>query len=413
MKTYLLTIGDELLIGQITDTNAAWIGQQLQLNGHIVMGKMTVGDEITDIQAALEAALSKADLVLITGGLGATKDDVTKKALCTYFGTELVFDEVTYSRLERFFAKSGRTVSEMNRQCAYLPSNATILLNEKGLAPGMWFDYDGKVIVSMPGVPTEMKYLMEYQVLPRLKASFPVTPVVHRTIQTWGEGETIVAERIKDFENNLPAYIKLAYLPDYAQVRLRLSGTGPDEKELIREIEEQKSALLALIPDIVFGFEDDTLPIVVGRMLKERGLTLSTAESCTGGYIAHLLTLEPGASGFYQGSIIAYANEVKTQVLGVSPATLSNHGAVSEQTVIEMVKGALLCTGSDLAIATSGIAGPDGGTPDKPVGTIWIAAGNNDRVVTQGYHLFRDRFNNIRYTTSGALNMLRKFLLAE
>lgn len=413
MKTYLLTIGDELLIGQITDTNAAWMGQQLQLHGHIVTGKMTVGDEVGVIQEALHLALSKADLVLVTGGLGATKDDVTKKAFCAYFGTSLVFDPGTYGRLERFFARLGRTVSEMNKQCAFLPSNTTILTNEKGLAPGMWFEQEGKVIVSMPGVPSEMKYLMEFEVLPRLKDAFPVTPVVHRTIQTWGEGETVVAERIKDFENNLPPHIKLAYLPDYSQVRLRLSGTGSDEAALTQEVEMYKNALLVLIPDIVFGFEEDTLSIAVGRMLKSRGKTLSTAESCTGGYLAHLLTLEAGASDYFLGSIVAYANDVKINVLDVNPGTIELHGAVSEQTVIEMVKGALKHTGSDYAIATSGIAGPGGGTPEKPVGTIWVAAGNREKVVTHCYHLFRDRFNNIRYTTSGALNLLRKFLLAE
>lgn len=413
MKAYLLTVGDEILIGQIVDTNAAWMARELNLQGHIVIQKSSVGDLHEEITKALAYAESMADLVLVTGGLGATKDDITKKTIADYFGVEMVFHQETYDRMEYFFKRLGREVSEMNRKGCYMPANAAILTNKVGLAPGMWFENNGKILVSMPGVPFEMQYLMEHEVLPRLKARSQSTPIVHRTILTAGEGETRLAEIIADFEHHLPAHVKLAFLPALGMVRLRLTATGPDETALNALLDEKVLELRQIIEPIIVGFEEETLPSVVGKLLKERGLMMGTAESCTGGYIAHLITSIPGSSEYYQGSVISYSNEIKMRLLNVDAKTLENQGAVSEETVREMVRGALQKLQTDVVVAVSGIAGPDGGTPDKPVGTIWMAVGNREGVQTAKLQLFRDRVKNIEYTGYAALNLVRKFLLAH
>ncbi len=410
MRIYLLNIGDEILIGQIVNTNAAWMGQHLNLIGARLVQTAVVGDELGPIQQGLTEGLQQADAVLITGGLGPTKDDITKKALADFFGVGLSFHEPTFERLARIFARFGRTATEAHKAQCFIPDNADVLTNQQGTAPGLWIEHQGKVVVSMPGVPHEMEYLMTAEVMPRLREKFGGEPIQHRTLLTVGEGETILAERIADIEDALPAHIKLAYLPNLGQVRLRLTGRAPDESALAAELDHYKGLLIERLPDVVFGYENDTLEAAIGRRLRERGLTLATAESCTGGYLAHLITSVPGSSAYFQGSVVAYDNRIKESLLGVSPGTLAAHGAVSEATVREMVAGARLSLGVDVAVATSGIAGPDGGTPDKPVGTIWLAAGNGERTETRLIRAGKDRVKNIHLASIYALDMVRKLL---
>jgi nicotinamide-nucleotide amidase len=421
MTAYLLTVGDEILIGQITDTNSAWMAQQLNLQGIRIVGRTSVGDLPDEIVAAIGHALSKADLVLMTGGLGATKDDITKKAIADFYGVPLVWHQETYDRMDFFFKKLGRTVSDMNKNACVMPTNAVILNNDRGLAPAMWIETNAdstntqatKILVSMPGVPHEMMHLMSDRVLPRLRASFPMSPIVHRTILTAGEGETVLAEKLTDFENQLPSHIKLAYLPALGTVRLRLTARGDSEAALIQEIDAEKTKLEAIVRYAVAGYDDDTMPKVIGKMLTERQLRMATAESCTGGYLSHLITAIAGSSRYFIGGMVAYDNDLKINNLYVMPDTLDANGAVSEQTVREMVKGAVEQFGADVAIATSGIAGPSGGTAEKPVGTVWVAAGDSETILTYKISIDRGRQKNIEYAASVALNLLRKFLLAQ
>ena len=366
MKVHLVTIGDEILIGQVVDTNSAWMSGQLNLIGAQVERIHSIGDSHTQIVDVLQQSLVEAEVVLLTGGLGPTKDDITKTALADFFGQEMVFHAPTYEKILKLFERWGRSPTPAHREQCFMPANAQLLENKMGTAPGMWFERDNQVVVSMPGVPFEMKYLMEHEVIPKLKSKFPGQPLAHRTILTVGEGESRIAARIADFEEALPARFKLAYLPSLGHVRLRLSGTGPEQGELDRLMDEKAAELTGLLSDLVYGHDDQSLPAAIGEMLKVRGLTLGTAESCTGGYVAHLLTTIPGSSAYFQGSIVAYANEIKQKNLGVSDLTLKTNGAVSEQTVAEMVAGALDSMGVDIAVSISGIAGPGGGSPEKP-----------------------------------------------
>ncbi|MBL7815101.1 MAG: CinA family nicotinamide mononucleotide deamidase-related protein [Saprospiraceae bacterium] len=412
MTAYLLTIGDEILIGQITDTNSAWMAQQLNLQGIRIAGKASVGDVHEEIVESVRYALSKADLVLMTGGLGATKDDITKKALADYFNVPMVFHDETYERMVGFFKKINRTVSEMNKNGCFMPQNAVILNNDRGLAPAMWFDTEGgKSLVSMPGVPHEMQHLMRKHVLPRLREHFPMSPIVHRTLLTSGEGETMLAEKLSNFEDALPDNVKLAYLPSLGTVRLRLTARGNNEAALHEQLDELKVELEKIVGYAVAGYDEDTMPIVIGRMLVERGLKLGVAESCTGGYLSHLLTTVSGCSTYFEGSTVVYSYELKEKLLDVSKTMLDTEGAVSENCVREMVTGTLDRLGVDVAVAVSGIAGPLGGTPDKPVGTVWIAVGNRVEMITYKISLDRGRLKNIEYAANTALNLLRKFLL--
>ena len=413
MKVHLITVGDEILIGQIVDTNSSWMARQLNLAGARITGVQSVGDDEDAIGQALEAALQQADAVLMTGGLGPTKDDITKKTLARFFGVELEFHQPTYDRIVRFFERLGRSTTEGHRQQCYMPANATLLANKMGTAPGMWFERDGKIVVSMPGVPYEMEYLMEHEVIPRLKNFFPGFPIAHRTILTAGEGESRIAEQLESLEEELPPHIKLAYLPNLGQVRLRLSGSQPDGDALEQELDFYAGKVREQLGALVFGFETDRLEAAVGRLLQEQGKMLVTAESCTGGYLAHLITSVPGSSNYFKGSIVAYSNEVKMKHLKVSPQTLETYGAVSEQTVAEMVRGAVELLEADVAVAVSGIAGPGGGSPEKPVGTIWMAVGDSKRVLTRRIYAGKDRLKNIEYSAAHALNFVRQFLLQE
>lgn len=413
MTAYIITVGDEILIGQITDTNSAWMAQQLNLQGIQIIGKTSVGDVHSEIVNMIDFALHQADLVLMTGGLGATKDDITKKAIADYFGVPMVWHQGTYDRMAFFFNKINRTVSEMNKNGCYMPENATILNNDRGLAPGMWFEHGKKVLVSMPGVPHEMQHLMSDKVLPRLKSSFPMSPIVHRTILTAGEGETMLAEKLSAFEDKLPDNVKLAYLPSLGTVRLRLTAKGDNEAALNEQLDILKAELEQTVAYAVAGYEEDTMPLVIGRMLRERGLKIGSAESCTGGYLAHLLTSVAGSSEYFEGSVIAYSYDLKEKLLDVSSEVLNTEGAVSENCVKEMVRGAVKRMGVDIAVAVSGIAGPSGGTSDKPVGTVWLAVGDKNTIITTKLGIDRGRSKNIEYAANSGLNLIRKFLLQK
>ena len=407
----VLTIGDEILFGQITDTNTQWISAELTKIGVRTVRKTSVGDSRTAILEAFEEASKRVKIVIVTGGLGPTKDDITKKTFCEFFDTTLEINESALALITSFFVKRGRDMTELNRQQAAVPKNCTYIENRWGTAPGMWFDEKGVVWVSLPGVPFEMKNLMTNRILPMLQAHFKTPTIYHRMIRTVGIGESFLAERIEQWEDALPENIKLAYLPHFGQVRLRLTATGDELQALKTQTEAEVKKVLPLIGDAVFGFDTDELETVVGSLLANRKQTLSTAESCTGGYVAHKLTSVAGCSAYFMGSVVAYSYELKTSELGVQQATLDQHGAVSEQTVTEMADGARKRLKTDWAVATSGIAGPDGGTPDKPVGTIWIACAGPDGTTARKLHLTKYRELNIQLTATYVLDLLRKQIL--
>lgn len=410
VKASIITIGDELLIGQTIDTNSAWMAQELNAIGIWVHRRVAVGDAWDDIWQALDEEGSGSDLVLITGGLGPTADDITKPLLCRYFNGSMTVDQEVLTNVKNIFQKLNRPLLERNLKQAEVPDVCRVLMNHRGTAPGMWFEKDGKPFVSMPGVPHEMKGLMKRDVLPALSERFRLPPIVHRTLLTAGVGESFLAERIAEFENGLPENIKLAYLPNYGMVRLRLTARGNDPKTTA-ELEAEFDMLKQQVTDVMVTDTDKTLQQVVGDLLKERGQTLSTAESCTGGYVSHLITSVPGSSAYYLGGAVVYANEVKRGLLGVREETLRAYGAVSEETVLEMARGILEKTGSDYAMATSGIMGPDGGSEEKPVGTVWVGMAARDRHSASRF-LFRfDRARNIELTANHGLNALRKFIL--
>lgn len=423
IRAEVITIGDEILFGQITDTNTAWLGTELTNIGIRVVRKTSVGDQADAILQSLHEAHERADIIIITGGLGPTKDDITKKTLCTYFGVGMVRNETALALVTGFFEKRGRAMTDLNRAQADLPANAVYMQNDWGTAPGMWFEYakseeSKRVYVSLPGVPFEMKHLMTNRILPRLTQHFETPIIKHKMIRTVGIGESFLAERIEAWEDGLPAHIKLAYLPSFGGVKLRLTATGDDNALLDRELAEQVDKVMPLIEKSVYGFDGDELETVIGKLLKESGttgkpLTLGVAESCTGGYVSAQITKVPGASAYFWGSVVSYSNSVKENVLGVKPETLQQFGAVSEETIREMAEGVRTALGTDVGIATSGIAGPDGGTPDKPVGTIWIACATHQRTSTRLLKLGQYRDQNIQLTTNYLLNMLREELLNE
>lgn len=410
-RAEIITIGDEILFGQIVDTNTQWIGTQLTDIGIRPARKTSVGDNRQDILDAFTQASQRVDVVIVTGGLGPTRDDITKHTFCEYFGTELEINQDALALVTEFFAKRGRAMTELNIQQAALPKNCTYIPNLWGTAPGMWFEKDGVIYVSLPGVPYEMKSLMEFEILPRLKARFSTHIIQHKSIRTIGIGESFLAERISGWEDALPEHIKLAYLPHFGQVRLRLTGTGTDQDVLEKELAEQVASVLPLIEEHVFGYDSDELETVIGTLLMNSNATVGTAESCTGGYVANQITGIPGASRYYEGSVVSYSNDVKMNVLGVSSETLDAYGAVSEQTAREMAEGARRLLNTTFAISTTGIAGPDGGTAEKPVGTVWIACATPDETFTQLLTLRNNRKINIELTCSYALNLLRKTIL--
>ena len=406
----VVTIGDEILYGQITDTNTQWMSTELDKIGIKTVRKSSVGDQEDKILQIFEEAESRADIILLTGGLGPTKDDITKKTLCKYFDDALVINEDALAFITDFFTKRGRPMTELNRQQAMIPAGSTYLANLTGTAPGMWFEKNGKIFVSMPGVPHEMKYLMTNEVIPRLKKYFETPVIYHKMIRTIGVGESFLAEKIEDWEDALPSHIKLAYLPSFGQVRLRLTGVGEDEKVLEQEIQTEIDKVLPSIGSFVFGYDNDDLEAALGKLLKSKGLTVAVAESCTGGFISHLFTKVPGSSAYFMGSVVSYDNSVKINVLGVRPETIEINGSVSEQTVSEMAEGVRKLIKTDFAIATSGVAGPDGGTAEKPVGTLWVACAMEGKTIARKIQMSNQRETNINYGSVVAMNLLRKML---
>jgi nicotinamide-nucleotide amidase len=411
IRAEILTIGDEILIGQIVNTNAAWMAQQMNLAGYSVVHMTTVSDDGLAITRAIDQAFDRSDIVLMTGGLGPTKDDITKKTLSEYFSSPLVVNEEALKHVRAFFAARGYELTETNDYQAEVPEVCKVLKNNHGTAPGMLFENDGKALVSMPGVPLEMKNLMKDKVIPYLSQKFKGKEILHKTIMTHGMGESHLSDRIRAWEEALPEHVKLAYLPRPGVVRLRLSAAGDDRKILEAEIEEQVRRLGVLIPELIFGFDDEPFEKAIGELLKKNHLTLSTAESCTGGSIASRITSVPGSSEYFKGSVVAYENSVKKTLLNVSEKDLESEGAVSEAVVEQMATGVRNLLKTDFAIATSGIAGPDGGTDEKPVGTVWIAVASEKEVRSQKFQFGNNRERNIERSVLSGFNMLRLMLL--
>ncbi|MFD0750350.1 competence/damage-inducible protein A [Mucilaginibacter calamicampi] len=410
MRAEVITIGDEILIGQIVDTNSAWMARQLNNIGIKIKQISSVSDDRQHILNALVEAASRADIILITGGLGPTKDDITKNTLAEYFNVALVENAETLANVTRIFAKSNRPMLDINKAQALVPQNCEVLINHNGTAPGMWFESDGKIYVSMPGVPFEMMYLMDEQVIPRLKTAFKLPEIIHKTMLTAGEGESFLAIRIADIEDRLPEHVKLAYLPKLGQVRLRLSAYDGGTANLEQEINMFAAEIAERVSDVLVATEDVTLEKAVLNVMESKGLTLSVAESCTGGYIAHLLTQHAGSSKVFAGGAVTYSNTLKQQILGVQRQTLDVYGAVSEETVKEMLNGALKNFNTNFAIAVTGIAGPDGGSADKPVGTVWIAVGSIEKKLVKKFTFGSKRLQNIERSAAGALAMLNTLL---
>lgn len=413
MKATIITIGNELLIGQVVNTNAAFIAEQCNLAGIEVDTILVIPDERQAIIDSLEMASGKASVVIISGGLGPTSDDITKKVLMEYFGSKPVLNQEVLNHIIALFRPRGFEITEVNRQQAMVPDNCRVFLNTLGTAPGMWFEKEDVVYISVPGVPFEMKELIMSQIIPQLKIRNPNEVIIHHTILTQGVGESRLSEMIVDWEKKLPTHISLAYLPQPGIVRLRLTGKGANEEDLKNEILKESEKLKTFFGDLIWGYGDDTLEKVVGELLLKKNATLSTAESCTGGYIAHLITLVPGSSAYYNGSVVAYSNNIKESILGVKQSTLIAYGAVSEQVVVEMAQQVKNKFQTDYSIAVSGIAGPDGGTKEKPVGTVWIAIGTPIKVIAKRFRFSKDRERNIRLAAVTALNMLRREIIGS
>src|SRR5258706_2418667 len=403
----LLTIGDEILSGQIADTNSQWMSAELEAVGITVIRKTSVGDQEGEILNAFAEAEKRAEIILITGGLGPTSDDRTKPCLARYFDCELKIHDEALAGVTEFFVSRGRKITGINRQQAALPVCCTKITNPIGTAPGMWFEKNGKVFVSLPGVPFEMKRIMTQTVIPKLLKTFRVPTIVHRIVRTAGIGESFLAATISSWEKSLPSHIKLAYLPGVGGVKLGLTAIGENPDALKKEVNDLIQAIKPLAGEYVYSLEDENLEEVIGKLLRARHLTISVAESCTGGYVSHLITSVPGSSEYFLGSIIPYAYEIKMRQLGVKPETLEMYGAVSEPTIIEMANLVRAKFNTDIGVATSGIAGPGGATLEKPVGTVWIAYSDKHHTVTRKLQLSKDRIINIQLASTLALNLIR------
>ncbi len=414
MNCQVIVIGDELLIGQVVDTNSGWIARHLAPLGWNPTGVQVIGDGAAEIVRALDQAFAQADVVLMTGGLGPTKDDITKQVLCSYFGGKLVYDEAVAANVAQVMAKRGLAVNEYTRLQAMVPDCCQVIQNQVGTAPLMWFEKNGKVLVSMPGVPHETQTMTEQAVIPMLVKRFNSNDAIaHRTMVVIDVMESALAEQLDEFERGLPGHIHLAYLPAAGFIRLRLTGMSHDQQQLDAQLDALVGQLRAIIGSNLIADQDKSLPQIVGELLKSKGLTMSTAESCTGGNIAHVVTQVAGSSAYFNGSVVSYANEVKINVLGVSERDIAQHGVVSEPVVRQMVAGACRAIGTDCAVSTSGIAGPGGAVPGKPVGTVWMAAKVGDRVEAQVLHLPGNRTRVIDRATTEALKMLYRLLVAE
>lgn len=410
MKATIITIGDEILIGQIVDTNSVSIARHLNAAGIVVREKRSIGDDRAQIIETIGHALDESEVTIVTGGLGPTKDDITKKTLAEMFGCQMRCDERVAAHVEKMLTERGIEFNELNRAQAMVPACCTVLFNAHGTAPGMWFERGGHVVVSLPGVPFEMEHLMQDEVMPRLKAHFALRQIVHRTMITAGLPESMLAKRIEAWENALPPYLKLAYLPNPGAVRLRLSAYEVEGESVAREIEQQFEALRRIIPHHIIGFETATMQELVHEILTQRGLTLATAESCTGGSIAARFTAMPGASAYFLCGAVTYSNESKVRLLGVAADDIARWGAVSEQVARQMAEGARRVSGADYAIATTGIAGPAGGTAAKPVGTVWIAVASPTGTTAVLKQCGTDRGQIIDRASAFAIGLLRDCL---
>jgi len=412
MKAEIITIGDEILIGQIVDSNSAFIAKELNKVGVSVVQITTTSDDADSIVNSIKQAEHRASIIILTGGLGPTKDDITKLILAKYFNTELVFNKDVYNHVESLLAGRGITMNDLNKKQAYVPKNCEVLFNKVGTAPGMLFKQNNKVYISIPGVPFEMKHIITERFIPFIKETFITEEIVHKTIMTQGIPESHLAKKIELWEDNLPSKIKLAYLPQPGIVRLRLTARGKNRANLISLIEIEIEKLQEIIPEAIYGFNEEKIELAVYKLLKSQNKTMATAESCTGGNISALITSIPGSSAIYKGSVIAYSNEIKHKILHVAEQTLDSYGAVSKQTVEEMCKGLLNTFNTDYAISVSGIAGPNGGTDEKPVGTTWICIANKNKLIAEKYLFGEDRGRNIRRATLTALNLLRTNFLS-
>jgi len=409
----IITIGDELLIGQTIDTNSAFIAQKLNEKGIWVKQCVAIGDVKEDILNTLAEQSRISSIIIITGGLGPTADDITKPALCSYFNSKLELNKEVEAHVAQIFARNNRPLTARNRTQAEVPNNCTVLHNARGTAPGMWFEKEDVVYVSLPGVPAEMEGLMEDEVLPKLQIHFKTSAIIHKTAVTFGQPESALADGLKTFEKGLPAHIKLAYLPSNRMVKLRITGRAEDKEALEKEMDRQFETLKKGVAEWLVADEDISIAEVVGKLLNKYKYFVASAESCTGGYIAHLLTEHSGSSASFKGSVVSYSNDVKENALGVQHATLVKWGAVSEETVLEMVTGVRDRLNVDYAVATSGIMGPNGGTKEKPVGTVWIAVANKEKASAKKHFVPLNRKRNIELTASFALNMLRQFIVDE
>ena len=406
MRAEILSIGDELLIGQTINTNASWLGQECSKLGIRIVHITTISDEKQLIKDAVDEAFKRADLILVTGGLGPTKDDITKYTLCEYFDSELEIHIPTLQRIEAFFSKRNRPMLEVNIRQAELPKKCTILENVNGTAAGMWFEKDKKILISMPGVPYEMKGIMMEQAFPRLQAKFALKALYHRTLMTQGIGESFLADQLQDWENEVRERgLGLAYLPSPGMVKLRL--TSYEGESRAEEIDAYFKQLEERFPNYVYGKEDETIQLVLGRLLREKKMTIGTVESCTGGSLAQTLVSVAGASDYFQGSFLTYTNELKNRLVDVSKKDLDKVGAVSAEVVTQMAKNGREKLGVDICISTSGVAGPDGGTEDLPVGTIWIGIATKDNVIAKKFQFGDHRERNIQMTVLTALNLVR------
>jgi nicotinamide-nucleotide amidase len=410
IKASIITIGDELLIGQTIDTNSAWIATHLNEIGIDVQRRVAVGDDATAIRTALDAELSYSDIVLITGGLGPTADDITKPFLCKYFGAKLVVNEQVLEHVRTLFVQRNRPFLERNLKQAEVPDNCTVLHNRIGTAPGMWFEKQGKVIVSMPGVPFEMIAIMEDGVLPKLQQRYTSDALLHVSVITSGEGESFIAEKIQDLENALPAHIKLAYLPSPGMVKLRLTGRGDNKERLIEELKLRQEEIANRLENIVIAMEDMPMEYILGKALVQHNTKLGLAESCTGGYMAHLITQVQGASGYFQGSMVCYQNEIKERILGVEKGIIDQYGVVSEETAIEMARNTLKVLDSDISLSVTGLLSPGANDAQVPVGTVWMAVAGKQQIKTKKFRFHYDRHLNKELAAQMGMLMIWKFL---
>lgn len=411
MEASIIAIGNEILSGETLDSNSRYISQRLNEHGIRVVKTETLPDERESLREAVQRHLEISDLVFTTGGLGPTRDDITKNVLAELFQCQLEFRDEIYRWLKAYFQSRGMKLSKMNESQAYIPSKARAFINKEGTAPGMFFENKGKAVFSMPGVPREMKYLLEKEFLPYLKRKYPLSPVFHKNIQTVGIRESVLAEKTGDIAESLPEGIQLAYLPSTGRVKIRLSATGMEKEEFEKKSESVVSAFQKKAGKYIYGYGHETLPEAIGKLLKKHNTTLSAAESCTGGYLSHLITMIPGSSGYFAGGVVSYSNEVKMNQLKVKASTLKEYGAVSRETVREMAKGCLNKFSTTYAVSVSGVAGPSGGTEEKPVGTVWIAAGSQVKIITRKFRFFRDREKNIHISGLMGLDLLRRLIL--